>query len=142
MIDISAKKITKRKAKATGKIFLSQDIIKKIRNKEIPKGDVISACKVAGLFAMKNTPFVIPHCHTVKITKGELKIGYGDNFVEITSEVEGMDRTGFEIEALYSVIVGLLTIYDMCKAFTHEAEIGEIKLIEKSGGKNNFKVSK
>ncbi|MCM8789282.1 MAG: cyclic pyranopterin monophosphate synthase MoaC [Candidatus Omnitrophica bacterium] len=142
MIDISKKKITKRIARATGKIFLPEDVLGKIKEGKIPKGDAIKTAEVSSLLAIKNAPFVIPHCHTVKITKAGLKVRYGENFVQLESNVEGFDRTGFEIEALYSVMVGLLTIYDMCKAFIHRAEIGEIKLIQKSGGKNNFKISR
>ncbi len=141
MIDISSKKPTKRKAKANGKIFLPSHIIKKIKENKVPKGDVLKSAEIAGLFALKNTPFVIPHCHPVKITKGALRISYGDNFIRVESEVEGIDRTGFEIEALHSVMVGLLTIYDMCKVFGYKMEIGEIKLIQKTGGKTNFRVS-
>ncbi len=142
MIDISGKKITKRKAIACGKIFLPCHVIERIKNNRIPKGEVLTTAEIAGLFAIKNTPYTVPHCHPVRITKATVNISYGDNFVQVKSEVEGIDRTGFEIEALHSVMVGLLTIYDMCKAFTHDAEIGEIKLIQKSGGKKKIEISR
>lgn len=142
MIDVSGKKITKRKAVATGKIFLPESVLNKIKENKIPKGDVLKTAEIAGLLAIKNTPFVIPHCHPVKITGAVLKISYGENFVQVESNVEGIDRTGFEIEALYSVMVALLTVYDMCKSLTQKAEIGEIKLLEKKGGKTDFKVKR
>ncbi len=126
MIDISGKKITKRIAVAEGKIFLSKGVIKKIKESRIEKGDVLKTAKVSALLSMKQTPFVIPHCHPVKITKGRVCFSYGKNYIKVISAVEGFDRTGFEMEALMSVSVALLTIYDMCKKYQKDMEIGEI----------------
>lgn len=140
MIDVSGKKITKRKAVASGKIFLPESVLNKIKQNKIPKGDVLKTAEIAGLLAVKNVPFVIPHCHPVKITGAVLKISYGENFVQFESRVEGIDRTGFEIESLYCVMIALLTVYDMCKSFTKKAEIGEIRLLEKKGGRSDFKA--
>jgi len=142
MIDISEKKITKRIAVAEGKIFLSERIIKRIKENKIEKGDVLKTAETSAILAMKQTPFIIPHCHPVKITKGEVSFSYGKNYIKVISTVEGFDRTGFEMEALMSVSVALLTIYDMCKKYQKDMEIDEIILIEKRGGKSILKRKK
>jgi cyclic pyranopterin phosphate synthase len=131
MIDISNKKITKRRAVAEGVINLDKQIIEEIKKKKVPKGDVLSFAESAALLAIKNTPFVIPHCHPVKITKARINFEIGKDKIKVTCEVEGFDRTGFEMEALYGVSVALLTIYDMCKVYKKKMEIGEIVLKEK-----------
>jgi cyclic pyranopterin phosphate synthase len=131
MIDISNKKITKRKAVAEGVINLDKQIIEEIKKKKVPKGDVLSFAESAALLAIKNTPFVIPHCHPVKITKAKINFEIEKDKIKITCEVEGFDRTGFEMEALYGVSVALLTIYDMCKVYKKEIKISEILLKEK-----------
>jgi len=131
MIDISNKKITKRKAVAEGVINLDKQIIEEIKKKKVPKGDVLSFAESAALLAIKNTPFVIPHCHPVKITKAKINFEIEKDKIKVTCEVEGFDRTGFEMEALYGVTVALLTIYDMCKVYKKKMEISEIVLKEK-----------
>jgi cyclic pyranopterin phosphate synthase len=131
MIDISNKKITKRKAVAEGVINLAKQIIEEIKKKKVPKGDVLSFAESAALLAIKNTPFVIPHCHPVKITKAKISFEIEKDKIKVTCEVEGFDRTGFEMEALYGVTVALLTIYDMCKVYKKEIKISEILLKEK-----------
>jgi cyclic pyranopterin phosphate synthase len=131
MIDISNKKITKRKAVAEGVINLDKQIIEEIKKKKVPKGDVLSFAESAALLAIKNTPFVIPHCHPVKITKAKISFEIEKDKIKVTCEVEGFDRTGFEMEALYGVTVALLTIYDMCKVYKKEIKISEILLKEK-----------
>jgi cyclic pyranopterin phosphate synthase len=131
MIDISNKKITKRKAVAEGVINLDKQIIEEIKKKKVPKGDVLSFAESAALLAIKNTPFVIPHCHPVKITKAKINFEIEKDKIKVTCEVEGFDRTGFEMEALYGVTVALLTIYDMCKVYKKEIKIRKILLKEK-----------
>jgi cyclic pyranopterin phosphate synthase len=131
MIDISNKKITRRKAVAEGVINLDKQIIEEIKKKKVPKGDVLSFAESAALLAIKNTPFVIPHCHPVKITKAKINFEIEKDKIKITCEVEGFDRTGFEMEALYGVSVALLTIYDMCKVYKKEIKISKILLKEK-----------
>lgn len=131
MIDIGNKKITRRTAIAEGEIVLNKEIIKKIREKKVPKGDVLNTSKVAGLLAIKNTPYLIPFCHPVKITKADINFEIYDDKIKIICEVEGIDRTGFEMEALIGVSISLLTIYDMCKIYKKEMKIDNIKVIEK-----------
>jgi len=132
MIDIGNKKITKRKAIAEGLIHLDKEIIEEIKKNKVPKGNVLNFAEGAGLFAIKNTPYVIPHCHPVKITKGKIDFEIKKDRIKVICEVEGLDRTGFEMDALYGVSISLLTIYDMCKVYKRKLKIGEIYLKEKS----------
>jgi cyclic pyranopterin phosphate synthase len=132
MIDISNKKITKRKAIAEGVIYLGEEIIEEIKKNKLPKGNVLTFAESAALLAIKNTPYVIPHCHPVKITKGKIDFEIEKDKIKVICEIEGIDRTGFEMEALYGVSVSLLTIYDMCKVYKKEIKIEKIYLKEKS----------
>jgi molybdenum cofactor biosynthesis protein MoaC len=138
MIDISNKNPTKRTAIAEGKIFLSRKIIKEIKENNVPKGDVLKTAEIAGLLSIKQVPFVIPHCHPVKITKAKLDFDVFEDNIKVISTVEGIDRTGFEMESIYGVVVALTVIYDMCKGYGYNIEIGEIKLKKKTGGKTDY----
>ena len=142
MIDITSKIISRREAVAEGKIFLFRPVLEKIKENKVPKGDVLRTAETAGLLAFKQTPTLIPHCHPVKITKGKLSFSFGKDHVRVRSQVVGIDRTGLEMEALSGVAVALLTIYDMCKEFDRQMELGEIKLIKKTGGKSDFGLKK
>ena len=138
MIDVSAKKPSKREAIAEGKIFLPSAVLKKVRENRVPKGDVLKTAEIAGLLAFKKTPDLIPHCHPVKITRGKVSFSLGKDHISVKSEVAGFDRTGFEMEALTGAAIALLTIYDMCKVFGYKMELGEIRLVKKTGGKSDF----
>lgn len=131
MIDVGGKEITKRKAVAWGEIILDEEIIKDIKVGKVPKGDVLNSAKVAGLLSIKKTPDLIPFCHPVKLTKADIKFEVYKNKIGVICEVEGFDRTGFEMEALIGVCISLLTIYDMCKIYKKEMKIEEVKLLEK-----------
>jgi len=139
MIDVGSKQPTSRKAIAEGRISLSKSLIEKIKKRTIPKGDVLKTAEIAGLLAIKNTPHVIPHCHVVKITGGKIDFNINRESVTVRSEVTGIDRTGFEMEALYGVAVALLTIYDMCKFSGLQMELNRIHLVEKTGGKKQWR---
>ena len=143
IVDISVKKETLRRAQAQGYILASSEIIKKIRENEIIKGDVFTVSKLAGILAAKKTHDLIPLCHQIKITSVDIsfKIIEDENKITAVSSVAGFDRTGVEMEALISVSVSLLNIYDMCKALSKEMVIGGIELLEKSGGKAEYKKS-
>ncbi|MBA7598017.1 Cyclic pyranopterin monophosphate synthase [subsurface metagenome] len=156
MVDVSKKPITYRKAKAHGKIWLKKDTLELIKNFEIKKGDVLSTAKLAGIMAAKRTHELIPLCHPLSITNIEIKFVLEENdnnnsnndnenennnrIYNITciSEVKCDGKTGVEMEAMISVSITLLTIYDMCKAVDRDMEIGDIMLIEKSGGKSGY----
>lgn len=142
MIDISAKKITAREAAAEGCVFLKSQVIKLIREKKIPKGDVLEAAKIAGILAAKKTPEIIPLCHPIPIESIKVDFAISDKQIIITSAIKGQAKTGFEMEALTAVSAAALTIYDMCKPIDKDIVISEIKLLKKSGGKSGTYVRK
>lgn len=138
MVDVSEKNITKRIAIATGNIKISDKILTSIKNLDNKKGDVISTARIAGIMAVKNTPNVIPLCHTILINKVsvDFEINENENYIKAICTVSCNGKTGVEMEALHGVSVSLLTIYDMCKAIDKSMIIYDIHLQEKSGGKS------
>jgi len=131
MVDVSAKPMVRRTARAEGKIFLSPDTIKLIKEKLIKKGDVLSVAKIAGISAGKKTSDLIPLCHNISIDQISVELEIQDTFILITAGSVCTDKTGIEMEALTAVSVAALTVYDMCKAVDKKMEIGDIKLLEK-----------
>ncbi|HQB61569.1 MAG TPA: cyclic pyranopterin monophosphate synthase MoaC, partial [Spirochaetota bacterium] len=121
-----------RIAEASCAIYLENETIGKIINNEIKKGNVLTTAKIAGIMAAKNTDKTIPLCHQIQLTNIDLAFSILENKIEIFSKVECIDKTGAEIEALHSVLIAALTIYDMCKAVDKKMVIGEAKLCQKS----------
>jgi len=138
MVDVSAKKPTLREAKASATIFASPDLIRQIKKKALPKGDVLTVAKVAGIQAAKRTHELIPMCHPLQIKHIEIGISLKENSIEVISTVKAFDRTGVEMEALTAVAVAALTIYDMCKSFEKGIVISDVMLLEKKGGKSGM----
>ena len=138
MVDVSGKQVTHRTAIASGKILVNASVMDAIVNKTAKKGDVLGVARVAGIMAVKNTPTLIPMCHTLLISKCSVDFEVNEKTLEITAlctvKVEG--KTGVEMEALTGVSVALLTIYDMCKAIDKTMTISDIHLVEKTGGKS------
>ena len=138
MVDVSEKEVTSRTAVASGKICVNEDVIDAILNQKVKKGDVLGVARVAGLMAVKQTPNLIPMCHTLLISKCSVDFEIDSEKLEIkaicTVKVDG--KTGVEMEALTGVSVTLLTIYDMCKAIDKRMEMKEIRLESKEGGKS------
>ncbi|RUM45763.1 MAG: bifunctional molybdenum cofactor biosynthesis protein MoaC/MoaB [Desulfurobacterium sp.] len=137
-VDVSTKFDTLRTAKAKGRIRLSPETVKKILNKEIPKGDVLAASQIAGIIGAKKTSELMPFCHPIPIDHIEVKTKVGEDFIEVEAEIRGIWRTGYEVEAMNACLTALLNIYDMCKAFDSGMVIEEVKLVEKSGGKSDW----
>jgi cyclic pyranopterin phosphate synthase len=137
MVDVGGKPNQIREAKASGHIKLSAETIQLIRENSMKKGDVLTIAEVAGIQAAKRAADLIPLCHTLLLTKVDVKASLMDAGVEVNSRVKCIGQTGVEMEALTAVSVALLTIYDMCKAVDKEMVIGEIKLNEKT--KTNVK---
>lgn len=142
MIDIGNKEITKRKAVAESRVYLKDKVIKLIKAQQIPKGDVLEAARIAGILAAKRTPTIIPLCHPIAVEYVEIKFSILKSHIKIISTVRGIAKTGFEMEALVSVSVAALTIYDMCKPLDKSITISDIKLLKKSGGKSGTYVSR
>ncbi|MDO8602929.1 MAG: cyclic pyranopterin monophosphate synthase MoaC [Candidatus Omnitrophota bacterium] len=136
MIDIGGKKITNRVAVVGARISLSPRVIKLIRRKKIPKGDVLETARVAGIIAAKKTAELIPFCHPVSIDYADIEVSLKNKEVEIKTTVRSRAKTGVEMEAFTACAIAALTVYDMCKAFDRQAVIKSIMLLKKSGGKN------
>lgn len=138
MVDVSEKEVTSRTAVASGKICVNEDVMDAILNQKVKKGDVLGVARVAGIMAVKQTPNLIPMCHTLLISKCSVDFEIDSEKLEIkaicTVKVDG--KTGVEMEALTGVSVTLLTIYDMCKAIDKRMEMKEIRLESKEGGKS------
>lgn len=138
MVDVSAKKTTRRQAVAAGKVIMSRSTLATIEAGNAPKGDVLATAKIAGIMAAKQTANLIPLCHPLPLHKIEVQItpvqelpGY-----QIVATVITKAETGVEMEALTAVSVAALTLYDMAKALEKSMQITEIVLVSKTGGKS------
>ncbi|HUU51025.1 MAG TPA: cyclic pyranopterin monophosphate synthase MoaC [Nitrospinota bacterium] len=138
MVDVSEKKVTKREAVAKGRVKMQAETLKMIMEGRIKKGDVLDVARVAGIMGAKKTSDFIPMCHPLEITGIDIdfKPSIENCDIEIESRVKVIGRTGVEMEALTSVSVAALTIYDMCKAVDKNMVISDIRLEEKRGGKS------
>ena len=142
MVDVSEKEVTSRVAVASGKICVNAEVMDAVLHQKVKKGDVLGVARIAGIMAVKQTPYLIPMCHTLLISKCSVDFEIDKEKLEIkavcTVKVEG--KTGVEMEALTGVSVTLLTIYDMCKAIDKRMEITDIRLESKEGGKSGLFV--
>jgi cyclic pyranopterin phosphate synthase len=142
MVDVGNKQETKRIAKAACTVKLPKEIISQFKEGDIDtkKGPVFQTAILAGIMGAKKTSDLIPLCHPLAINKCDIQITVvSDNTIEIVSTVSVSGKTGVEMEALVGANVAALTIYDMCKGFSHDIIIKESKLLEKTGGKSDFK---
>ena len=133
MVDIGAKDITRRFAVASGSIAMSGECFSLLIDGRMPKGDVFSTARIAGIQAAKRTSELIPLCHALMLEK--VSIDFASDDKTNTVEVRLSGKTGAEMEALTGASVALLTVYDMCKAVDRSMVISGIRLIEKDGGK-------
>ena len=138
MVDISEKEDTVRIAVAVATITISKEIMYKIKNGEIKKGDVLSVAQVAGIMGAKNTSMNIPMCHQIDLVGCDLEFEINDNdsSINIYATCKSLGKTGVEMEALNACSMAALTIYDMCKAVDKRMVIKNIHLLEKTGGKS------
>ncbi len=138
MVDVSAKSETHRVARATGTIRMLPATLALITAGTAKKGDVIGVARIAAIQAAKRTADLIPLCHPLPITRVavEFEIDAATSSVRCTAQVETLGRTGVEMEALTAVQVGLLTVYDMCKAADRGMVMDGIRVLEKHGGKS------
>ena len=132
MVDVGGKPVQERQAVAIGLIKLAPETIELIRRNEIKKGDVLTVAEIAGIQAAKQTPALIPLCHTLLLNKVKVQTRIENEGVEVVCTVRSQGKTGVEMEALTGVSVALLTVYDMCKAVDKNMELGGIKLVEKT----------
>jgi cyclic pyranopterin monophosphate synthase len=141
MVDVSAKKITLRTARAQAIVNVGKDILKKIKDNELitKKGPVFQTAIIAGVMGAKQTSNLIPMCHPVGLEDCQVTISVKASKIIIETSATVNSKTGVEMEALTAAGIAALTIYDMCKALSHNIVIEEIKLLEKTGGKKDFK---
>ena len=138
MVDVTPKEPTHRRALARCKVFMKPETTALVANNAVTKGDVLGAARIAGIQASKRTPDLIPLCHPLLIGSVYINFTLGDTFVEVEAQVETVDRTGVEMEALTAASIAALTIYDMCKSYDRSMVIGELALWEKTGGKSGI----
>lgn len=138
MVSVNDKQVTKREARATGRIVLPPETFKLLERNELhtAKGNVLVVAQIAGIQAAKATSQFIPLCHPLLLGQINVQLRLGDNCVECESTVKCEGKTGVEMEALTATSVALLTVYDMCKAASKHMVIEDIKVVEKSGGKS------
>ena len=138
MVDVSDKSETRRVARASGAIRMASSTLRLILAGKAAKGDVLGVARIAAIQGAKRTSELIPLCHSLGLTRvaAEFIAEKRRSVIHLTVTVETIGRTGVEMEALVAVSVGLLTIYDMCKAVDRAMTIGDIKLLEKSGGRS------
>ncbi len=138
MVDVSAKAETHRVAVATGVIRMQPETLALISSGTAKKGDVLGVARIAAIQGSKRTAELVPLCHPLPITRVAVSfdVDTSNSSVRCTAQVETLGRTGVEMEALTAVQVGLLTIYDMCKAADRGMVMGEIRVLEKHGGKS------
>ena len=136
MVDIYGKDITERMAVASGKIYMSNTSIEMVRDGTHKKGDVLGIARIAGITASKKTPDLIPLCHNIELSSVNIdfEVNTPKKYIECFATVSCCGRTGVEMEALTSVQISLLTIYDMCKSVDRGMIISDIKLELKKGG--------
>ena len=138
MVDVAGKDTTHRVARATGLITMRPETFARVAAGTAAKGDVIGIARIAAIQGAKRTADLVPLCHPLALTRVavDFELDPGAHTVRCTAQVETLGRTGVEMEALTAVQVGLLTVYDMCKAADRGMVMGEIQVLEKSGGKS------
>ena len=136
MVDVTPKEATHRRAIARGRVHMQSDTASLIARGAITKGDVLAEARVAGIQAAKRTPDLIPLCHPLLVGSVFVNFRIEDDHVEIEAQVDTVDRTGVEMEALTACSVAALTIYDMCKSVDRSMVIGDLALWEKTGGRS------
>jgi cyclic pyranopterin monophosphate synthase len=143
MVDVGDKPATHRVAVATGRITMQPATLALVQAGTASKGDVLGVARIAAIQAAKRTSELIPLCHPIAITRiaVDFEVDTHQNSVECTARVETHGPTGVEMEALTAVQVGLLTIYDMCKAADRGMIIGDVRLLEKHGGRSGSFVT-
>jgi cyclic pyranopterin phosphate synthase len=141
MVDVSDKKVTHRLAKAQALVFLGKEIMSQLQDDELitKKGPVFQTAIIAGVMGAKRTAELIPFCHPLGLEDVQIAITPERETVIINATTRVTGKTGVEMEALTAASIAALTVYDMCKALSHDIVIEEVKLMEKAGGKKNFK---
>jgi cyclic pyranopterin phosphate synthase len=140
MVDVGGKQPTRRAARAGARVWMAPATMSLLQQQALPKGDVLAVAKVAGIMAAKRTSELIPLCHPLALTQVDLAfaVAEDESRIDIECVTHTEDRTGVEMEALTGAAVAAITIYDMCKAVDRGMVIGDIRLLEKTGGKEDY----
>ncbi|MFH1018834.1 MAG: bifunctional molybdenum cofactor biosynthesis protein MoaC/MoaB [Pseudomonadota bacterium] len=141
MIFTDRKTETLRTAVATGRIAVPTGALEALKQKKVPKGDVLEAARTAAIMAAKKTFEVIPHCHPIPLDGISVDFAMEEGGVRVTVTVKAVWKTGVEMEALTGASVAMLTVYDMLKGLDPNLEIGSIRVVEKTGGKSDFSTA-
>ncbi|MCP4570225.1 MAG: cyclic pyranopterin monophosphate synthase MoaC [FCB group bacterium] len=144
MVDVGGKPDSERYARASGRVHVSAELLARLRENSLKKGDALAAARIAGILAAKKTAEIIPLCHTLPLTSVsvELTLNEESSTVEIMAETRTNYKTGVEMEALVAVSTAALTIYDMGKAIDKNMTIEAVRLLEKSGGQSGHWLRK
>ncbi len=134
MVDVSGKDVTARSATATGRVLVSDEVVRLLRTGGVPKGDAIAVARIAGIQAAKRTPDLVPLCHPIAVHGVDVALQVDDDAVAISATVRTADRTGVEMEALTCVAVAGLALIDMVKAVDPSATITDVRVERKTGG--------
>ena len=136
MVDVSQKRVTIREATASGRLRTTSEVVELLRQNGLPKGDALAVARVAGIAGAKRTPDLVPLCHPVALHAVTVELNVRADSVEITATTRTADRTGVEMEAITAVMAAALTLYDMVKAVDRAAQLTDIQLVHKSGGRS------
>jgi len=136
MVDVTPKEPTHRRAIVRGRVYMQPETTSLVARGAITKGDVLAVARVAGIQAAKRTPDLIPLCHPLLVGSVLVNFRIEDDFIEVEAQVDTIDRTGVEMEAMTACSVACLTIYDMCKSADRAMVIGDVTLWEKTGGRS------
>ena len=136
MVDVTAKDPSHRRAIARCRVYMEPETASKIAQGAISKGDVLAVARVAGIQAAKQTALMLPLCHPLLVGSVFVNFRLEERHVEIETQVDTVDRTGVEMEALHACAIAALTIYDMCKSVDRAMTVGDLALWEKTGGRS------
>ena len=139
MVDVGEKAVTERRARARATVRMSAETAAAVARGDAPKGDVVATARIAGIQAAKRTAELIPLCHPLPLSFVDVSIAIGEDRVEIEAEARTSAQTGVEMEAMTAASVTALTVYDMVKGLERGVEISEIVLLEKSGGRHDWR---
>jgi cyclic pyranopterin monophosphate synthase len=139
MVDVGGKPVTDRRARARAFVRMSADTAAAVARGDAPKGDVLGTARVAGIQAAKRTAELVPLCHPLPLTFVDVRLAVAPEGVEIEAEARTSARTGVEMEAMTAAAVAALTVYDMVKGLERGIEIAEVALLEKTGGRHDWR---
>jgi cyclic pyranopterin phosphate synthase len=139
MVDVGGKQVTDRRAVARAVVRMSAETLDAVRRGDAPKGDVVGTARIAGIQAAKRTAELVPLCHPLPLSFVDVSAELGETEVVLTAEARTSAQTGVEMEAMTAAAVAALTVYDMVKGLERGVEIAEVALLEKSGGRHDWR---